>query len=523
METKKVTVIKATQAAEIKSKKIKKRVCAYCRVSTDYEEQQDSFNEQYRHYEALIKSNDDWEFAGIYYDEGITGTKDYVRDGFMKMIEQCRKKKIDMIITKSIQRFARNKLDSMKYVNELRQLGIAVYFDKEHINSLDEKDDIAFSLFASIAEEESRDTSSNIRWSFKRKFENGDSTMGIEKLYGYTKDENGKVLIIEEEAEIVRLIYDLYLNGYSTCQITKKLQENNVPTCKKKGKWYESTVKSILTNEKYCGDALLQKTYCKDFIYDKRKKNKGQVPSYYVENSHKGIVSKEMFAEVQSERARRTCLYHAGRGSQKSRTGKYSNYILSNLLICDECGQPFRRCTYTNYEEKKIVYRCYSRTKYGKRYCKKSPTLNEKILKPLVLEAVNEVISISPDDISVIQSNLGKVMLEENPKNKKVDKLIDDLKSKINKELNEEFPNTEKINQLTKRINELSQKKLMIKDNLNEEFEKLKPVVEKTCNHISDFDDNIIKKIVTKIVVKEDGTLDIYFKTGLVVSKSYPI
>lgn len=518
---KKVTVIKASPAANNLNRRVRKRVCAYCRVSTEYEEQQGSFNEQCRHYEELIKNKKDWEFAGVFFDEGITGTKDYLRGGFMEMIELCRKKKIDMIITKSIQRFARNKLDSMRYVNELRQLGIAVYFDKEHINSLNEKDDIAFSLFASIAEEESRDTSTNIRWSMKRKFEKGDSTMGIEKLYGYSKDKDGNVLIDEEEAIVVRWIYDLYLQGCSTGEIAKKLQAENIPTCKKKGIWYESTVKSILTNEKYCGNALLQKTFCKDFIYGKREKNKGQVPSYYVEDSHPHIVEKEIFEEVQKERARRTCMYHAGRGSKNSRNGKYSKYILSNLLICEECGQPFRRCTYTNYEEKKNVYRCYSRTKYGKRYCKNSPTLDEKILKSLILEAVNEVISISNEDVKKIQQNVGKVVFDENPKNKKIEKLIQDIKDKISEELNKEFPDSNKVLEMTNRINGLHKQKSNIDVDLENEMRRINTMIEKTCNVITTFDDSIIKKLITKIVVKVTGELDIYFHTDLVITKEY--
>lgn len=523
MPPRKVKVIKAKPIipTERQGSVKRTRVAAYCRVSTELEEQQGSFNEQKNYYQSLIQNNEQWILAGIYADEGITGTKASKRDGFMRMINDCRKGKIDLILTKSITRFARNTLDSLKFTEELKNLGIAVIFEKENLNSLDENSKMLLTVLSSIAEEESRNISNNVRWSFQRKFENGSSTMGIEKLYGFDKDEDGNVIIIEEEAQYVRLIYKKYLDGWSTIQITRHLQEMNAPTCKKKGVWYESTVKSILTNEKYCGDAILQKTYCDDFINGKRKKNKGETTSYYVEDSHPAIVDRELFQLVQKERAKRLTLYHAGRNTTQIKKGKYSKYILSNLLICAECGQPFRRCSWTAYSKKKVVYRCYSRVEHGKKYCKNSPTLEEENLKQIILEAINEVISISEEDIDTIYSNMSKVIIEDNPKNQQIKVLIDDLKKKINEELSTEFPDSLRVSELTNRIKELNMQKEMVAESNKKISESLKANIVSTCNRLEQFDDSVVKRMISKIVVNSDNKLDIYFKSEVVLTKRY--
>ena len=523
MPPKTVKVIKAKPIPSIldASYITKMKVAAYCRVSTEYEEQQGSFNEQKRYYKNFIESNEQWELADIYADRGITGTKDYKRDEFMRMINDCRNHRIDIILTKSITRFARNTLDTLRYVKELKELGVTVIFEKENINSTDENSKVALAILSSLAEEESRSISNNVKWAFQRKFERGSSTMGIEKLYGYDKDKNGNVIIIEEEAEYVRLIYKKYLDGWSTIQITRHLQDINAPTCQKKGIWYESTVKSILTNEKYCGDALLQKTYCEDFLTSKRRKNQGQVNSYYVEHSHPGIIGREIFQLAQKERARRVTLYHAKRGENGSRRGKYSKYILTNLLICEECGQPYRRCTWTSYQERKFVYRCYSRTKYGKKYCKHSPTLEENKLKQLIVEAINETISISEDDINKIYENVSQVVVNENPKNVYIKYLIDDLRNRINLELQAEFPDSLKVMELTNRINDLTKQKNIVDNNSIQITKNMRKSIISKCNRITKFDDGLVKRLITKIIVKSNKEIDIYFKSNVVVSNQY--
>ena len=499
----------------------KKRVAAYCRVSTELEEQQGSFNEQKRYYKTLIDNNDQWMLVDIYADKGITGTKDYKRNNFMRMIDDCRNHKIDIILTKSITRFARNTLDTLKYVKELKDLGVTVIFEKENINSTDENSKVALAILSSLAEEESRSISNNVKWAFQRKFERGSSTMGIEKLYGYNKDKDGNVIIIEEEAEYVRLIYQKYLEGWSTVQITRHLQDINAPTCQRKGIWYESTVKSILTNEKYCGDALLQKTFCEDFLTSKRKKNKGQVNSYYVENSHPGIIDKETFQLVQKERVRRVTLYYSNRNTKGSRRGRYSKYILTNLLICEECGQPYRRCSWTNYQEVRYVYRCYSRQRYGKKYCKSSFSMEEKQLKQLIVDAINETISIPEENINKIYNNLFKVVVSDNPKNVHLKHLIEDLKEKINLELKKEFPDSAVVMELTDRINELNKQKDKVDKDVLQQAKQLKQSVLQNCNRITEFDDGLVRRLITKIVVKGNRELDIYFRSNVVITKKF--
>lgn len=287
-----ITVIpaKGNRTSLVKSiKPRKKRMAAYCRVSTDQLEQLSSYEAQVNYYTNFITNHPDYEMAGIYADEGISGTNTKKREQFNKMIEDCKAGKIDVVITKSISRFARNTLDCLNYVRLLKDLGIGVIFEKENINSLDSKGEVLLTILSSLAQDESRSISENSTWGIRRRFEQGKVQVNQTKFLGYDKDENGDLIINEKQAKIVRRIYNDYLDGKGPNRIAKDFEKEKVPKWDGTYKWYESSIRKMLSNEKYKGDALLQKTYTVDFLSKKRAENDGEVPQYYVENSHPAI------------------------------------------------------------------------------------------------------------------------------------------------------------------------------------------------------------------------------------------
>ena len=262
--------------------KKKLRVAAYARVSTDNEEQEGSYEIQVEYYTSLIKGNPDWEFAGVYADDGISGTYTAKRGGFMQMIDDCRARKIDMILTKSISRFARNTVDCLNFTRELKELNIAVKFEKENINTLDASGEVLLTIMAALAQQESESLAANVRIGIKFRNEQGKVQVNHNWFLGYTKDEDGKLIIEPAQAEIVRRIYREYLEGSNFRQIKESLEADGLKNGAGHLKWQESNIKQILTNEKYIGDALLQKTWTYNTLEKKRRKNKSDAPQYYV-------------------------------------------------------------------------------------------------------------------------------------------------------------------------------------------------------------------------------------------------
>ena len=286
----------------------KMRVAAYCRVSTEEEEQQGSFETQKLYYTEKINSTSEWELAGIYADDGISGIHTKKRDGFNQMIQDCKKKKIDLILTKSISRFARNTLDSIQYVRMLKAIGIAVIFEKENINTSTMNSEMILTVLSAFAQAESESISQNVARGKRMGFRQGKFPFPYGQILGYRKGLDGKPEVIPEEAEVIRMIFNSYLQGASLLTIKKKLEAGGVLTARGNKKWSSESVQRILQNEKYCGDVLLQKTFIEDVLTGVSKKNTGQLPQYYIENNHEGIVTKQMFREVQAEIARRNSL-----------------------------------------------------------------------------------------------------------------------------------------------------------------------------------------------------------------------
>ena len=283
----------------------KLRVAAYCWFSTDSEEQASSYEVQVAHYTQFIQKNPEWELARIYADDGITGTNTKKREEFNRMIQDCMAGNIDMIITKSISRFARNTLDCLKYIRELKEKNIPVFFEKENINTMDFKGEVLLTIMASLAQQESQSLSQNIKLGLQYRFQNGEVRVNHSRFLGYTKDEEGNLIIEPAEAEVVKRIYWEYLKVASLLQIGRGLEADGILTGAGKKKWRPETLKKILQNEKYIGDALLQKTYTVDFLNKKRVQNKGIVPQYYVENSHEPIIPRDLYMQVQEEMIRR--------------------------------------------------------------------------------------------------------------------------------------------------------------------------------------------------------------------------
>ena len=358
------------------------RVAAYCRVSTTLEQQEGSYEAQISYYTEKIKSNPNWKLVGIYADDGKSATNTKKRDDFNAMIGDCMAGKIDMVITKSVSRFARNTVDSLQNIRKLKERNIPIFFEKEGINTMESGGELLITILSSQAQEESRNLSENTRWGLVRRFENGIISVNHNKFMGYTKDENGELIIVPEEAEIVRRIFRLFLEGSSYVQIAKILESEGIFTVTGKTDWHPSVIDHMLSNEKYMGDALLQKTYTVDFLTKKRVKNQGIVPQYYVQDNHEAIIPKELYYRVQEEKARRAslCKSAATRRAKKEQSKYSSKYALSDIMICRECGQPYRRQVWSKNGQKSAVWRCENRLKNGTKHCQHSPTLKEEVL-----------------------------------------------------------------------------------------------------------------------------------------------
>jgi site-specific DNA recombinase len=362
----------------------KLKVAAYCRVSTSRPEQLHSLEIQVSAYKKMINSNPNWLFAGIYYDIE-SGLRRSGRDELEKMLKKAAKGKIDYIITKSISRVSRDTLEVLKIIRFLRERGINMHFENENLDSINVDKEFEITLRGMLAQDESRNISENIQWGFQRKFEKGDIFTKYKHFMGYTCVE-GEIVIVSEQAEVVRKIFSLYLQGLSLGQIKAYLESRCIKTVTGKDIWDAKTIQRMLTNEKYKGDAMLQKTFTEDFMTGKKAKNVGQRKRYYVKDSHPAIISAEVFAKVQEEMAKRSRFIRKEDGYVKA-SGKYNGkYLLGNLLVCDDCGTSYRRRT----ERGKVVWRCATRVEKGKAACSDSPTIDEDWVRKVLSKAVCE-------------------------------------------------------------------------------------------------------------------------------------
>jgi site-specific DNA recombinase len=378
-----VTVIQPTVAhvsLNVPDVKAKKRVAAYARVSTENEEQLSSYEAQVDYYTRHIQSNADWEFAGIYTDEGISATNTKKREGFKRMIVDALDGKIDLILTKSVSRFARNTVDTLITVRQLKEKGVEVYFEKENIYTLDSKGELLITIMSSLAQEESRSISENVTWGQRKRFADGKVSLPYKRFLGYEKGANGSPQIVEEQAKVVRLIYKMFLEGNTIPGIAQYLTNQKIPTPAGKEKWQSSTVQSILTNEKYKGDAVLQKTFTVDFLTKKMKPNEGEVPQYYVENSHPAIISSEVFDLVQHE-------------LKKWKNIGYTCHVscFSGRIICGECGCFYgSKVWHSTSKYRRMIWQCNGKFKNQEK-CR-TPHLDDETIKRAFIEVFNDLI-----------------------------------------------------------------------------------------------------------------------------------
>ena len=505
-----------------------KRVAAYCRVSTDREEQEHSFETQKAMYTEMIMMKPSWQTAGIYADEGITGTVAKKRPGFMKMIEDCRKGKIDMIVTKSVSRFSRNNLDCMMYVRELKQLGIPIIFEKEGINTIQVSSELLLTLFGALSQAESESISMNVKLGIRQSLKNGNVRFSYKTFLGYRKGADGQPEIVPEQADIVRRIYNDFLAGATYLEIAKRLTEEKVPTMGGGSRWFSERIKSILKNEKYKGDALLQKTYITDPISKRVKKNNGELPMYYVENSHPAIIERRIFDRVQEEIARRAGKKKVKQTGTKTELGRYSGkYALTELLYCGECGTPYRRCTWSRNGKKKIVWRCVSRLDYGKKYCKNSPSVEESRLHNAITAAITKKANSEEINIGGIMDHIESFgsrrdtdgIIQRQRRIAEIEKVIDDL-ARLNSD-------EAQSGELDYKFSELYAELYSVKDEIEEMqsdvsaldgdmLNEMREVVTGLKNHPVEYDDKVVRQLIDCIKVMSADMIKICFKDGTV-------
>lgn len=511
------------------------RVAAYCRVSTELEAQEGSYEAQVDYYTNKIADTPEWELAGIYADDGKSATNTKKRDDFNAMIQDALNGKIDMILTKSVSRFARNTVDSLVTIRKLKEKGIPVMFEKEGVNTMDGTGELLITLLSSLAQEESRNISENTKWGIVRRYEKGQVSVNYNKFMGYTKGENGELVIVPEEAAVVRLVFKLYLEGFSTQKIADSLEMLGTKTVTGKDKWHESVIRGMLKNEKYMGDALLQKTYTVDFISKKRVVNKGVVPQYYVENNHEPIIPREIFYRVQEEMARRAARCKAAVTRKKNKKSKYSSdYALTGMLICGECGHEYRRVTWARNGKKKIVWRCTNRLINGTKYCKKSKTLEENALNQAIMTAISQITRNDGEFVDAFRRNVMRVLgdygksTEQDEYDFKISAKQHEMMELITEnaksgEYTEEFDAryrliAEEINLLKEEQLKASRAEVRYVD-YERRIKKMDEFLQKQSYQIREFDNDLVRRLISSIKVVGEDKLLIQFQSGIVMQQ----
>ena len=479
--------------------RVKRRVAAYARVSTDSDDQENSFDAQKSFYERYIKENPLWEFVGIYADEGISGTSTKGRKEFQRMINDAKNGKIDLIIAKSMSRFARNTLDT---------------FQKENIYTFDSKGELLITIMSSLAQEESRSISENVKWGIRKSFADGKVYLPHKNFIGYKYDENKNIIIDKDNEWVIRLIYKEFMSGRTFRQICKILEEKGVKTPGGKYKWNDTTVRSILRNEKYCGSAILQKTFVEDFLTHTTKVNNGEVPKYYVKDSHPGIIPKEEWDMVQLELQRRT----------KLRYSYSSKNCFSSKLICADCGHLYgSKVWHSTDKYKKTIWQCnYKFDKKNKSQCQ-TPTLNEEEIKAMFVDAYNKMIVNKDEILKNLESVLNQIISVESIEDK-IKKVHEDIEAVVNE--------VEILIHSSKETDEIKQKELELKyDKLIQKLKDLerqkKEVMDKRnkintfisnlrskSDAITEFDEELFNIMIDKAVVHRDKGIEFIFNSG---------
>ena len=525
MSGKKVELIPATRNFLEKDRKVIKNVGAYCRVSTDTEEQQGSYNSQVNYYTEKIKSTPGWRFVKVYGDEGISGTNADNRPGFQEMMQDCENGKLDLIITKSISRFSRNVTVTLEVARKLRDKDIGIFFEKENLNTLHYTSESLLAIFSSLAQAESESMSENIKMGREFKYKNGECCYNMGKVFGFNQDSDGIVTINEEQAVVVKHMYEGYLNGMSIGGIIKDLQERKIPSPTGKEEWSPGTVERILSSEKYKGDFLTRKTFTVDPISKKKKKNTGQVSQYLITNHHPAIIEPEMFDMVQSEMARRGCIK---KNDKKKHYGKYSGkFPFNNLIICGDCGAKYRRTMWVEKNgDKKHVWRCVNRIQDGKKaHCRHSVSINDIYLTKKTVEAINiiyksrsRVKDILKCSIASLMGDTEQPMITENMA--RLEELSDLMRDAIFKNATGEMTPKElekicyEVKTESEKLRKENEEHEMTRKMKSAESSKLKQIfkaVDEMAEELTEIDNTLVRNIIEKMEVISEDKLTIWF------------
>ena len=495
----------------------KLRVAAYCRVSTDSDEQATSYETQIDHYTAYINGHPDWTLAGVFADDGISGTNTKKRDEFNRMIDECMAGNIDMIVTKSISRFARNTLDCLKYIRQLKDKNIPVYFEKESINTMDAKGEVLITIMASLAQQESQSLSQNVKLGLQYRYQQGKVTVNCNRFLGYTKGNDGKLVIDPEQAEVVKRIYREYLEGSSMDKISAGLEADGILTGAGKEKWHTSTINKILRNEKYMGDALLQKTYTTDFLTKKRIRNNGTVPQYYVEDDHEAIIPKELFMQVQEELVRRRVVHKSPSGRKRT----YScNHCFAQMVVCGECGELYRRVHWNNHGCKSIVWRCISRLEptSAEKNCT-NRTVNELLLQEITVKAFNKILTERDFFLKTLQQNIAKAVVNADTLSPDgIQARLEELQKELIKKANNKQDYDSIADEIFRLRDQREQSELDShhREEAMNRIKELQNFIAGQETDITEFDEALVKKLIEKITVfAEHFTVE--FKSGLTI------
>ena len=525
----KVIIIPAKEESlQDQEKKKNLRVAAYCRVSTKKDEQLNSYENQKAYYTEKIMANPSWTMADIFADEGITGTSACKRKDFLRMIRQCRKGKIDMILAKSVSRFARNTVDTLSYTRELRSMGIPVIFEEQNINSIYPESEFLITIHGAFAQSESEGISSRVKWGKHQAMRTGKANIQYKTLLGYEKGPDGEMVVNAEQAETVRKIYELYLSGQTLRNIKETLETGGFKNAAGTTEWTTSNLRTILSDEKYCGDVLLQKTFIRDCISKQVIRNTGQLPMYLIQNHHEAIIPRERFDAVQMESRRRA---QTGGTKKSAPTGmsRYSGkYALSGLLFCGECGTAYRRVVWTQHGEKRAVWRCSSRLDYGKKYCKESPTLDEAPLQQAVLAAINASMSgrkvLADQLVDAMEQELAPVPGESMSLGD-IDRAVTELGKQFDTLLAEAANGdadeyAERFRAISTTMEELKRRKAAILS-IRQEQEQISRRIHAAASAmtavtmgITEWDDGVVYQMLEKVTVLADNRIKVTFRNG---------
>ena len=455
------------------------------------------------------------------------------RDEFNKLIRQCKRGKVDMIIVKSISRFARNTLDCLKITRMLRELKVDVYFEEQNLHSIDPSSEFYISIYGSVAQSESENISHNVTWGKARSAKEGNVFFAYKSFLGYHRGADGKPEIDPEQANTVRRIYDHFLAGNSLQQIANGLTADGIPTPMSRTVWQASVVQSILSNEKYKGDALLGKTYVEDCISKKVRVNAGERPQYYVENNHPAIIDTATFARVQEELARRASKRKVKQTGTTTEQGKYcGKYALTELLICGECGTPYRRYTWTVGGKKRIVWRCINRLDYGKKYCHHSPTMEEAPLQNAIMDAVLKTAQIDPNILQTLKQHirLGLGAGAGEDKSVEIQIRIAQIDQEFKSLLNSVTAENQQELLTDPRITDLMTEKRQLEKELAEyaaaeqhrqntasRLDNIFTILDGMKNHPLTYDDAVIRQILQCVIVESKEKIKVVFIGGMEV------